>query len=115
MADKHFIDGAVPAVMHLETDGTLHVEHVQDVEPILEYTQAARNNRYSGMSGEGFVGHVAEIPFVVAMRWAQEAGVRVLSPEWEKIAEQKLRDPDWRNLLAAPTLRDPHIIMRGSR
>lgn len=115
MADKFVIPGAVTAVMHLETDGVLHVEHVQDVEPILDYTAAGRNNRFDALSPEGFVAHEAEIPFVVLMDWAKEAGVGVLSNEMSFIVEKKLQDPQYAKFLAAPKLRDPHVIMRGLR
>ena len=115
MAERILIPGAVDAVMHCETDGEITVEHVQDVEGILDYTHAARNNRYSALSPDGFVGHVAEIPFVVAQEWAREAGVGVLSNEMSFIIEKKLQDPDFAKLLAAPKLNNPHIIMRGAK
>ena len=115
MADKIFIPGTVDAVMHVESDGVIHVEHVQDVEPILDYTHAGRNHRFSASSAEGFVQHVAEVPFVVLQDWAREAGVSILSNEFSVIMEKKLQDPANAKLLAAPKLRDPRIIMRGNR
>lgn len=115
MADKIFIPGAVDAVMHIEADQTIHVEHVQDVEPILDYTHAARNHRFSAASPEGFVAHVAEVPFVVLQEWAREAGVGLFSNEMSVIMEKKLQDPQYAKFLAAPKLRDPHVIMKGAR
>jgi hypothetical protein len=115
MAEKIFIPGAVDAIMHVETDGEIHVEHVQDVEPILNYTHAARNHRFDAHSPEGFVAHVAEVPAVVLMEWAREAGVGIFSNEMSVIMEQKLRDPANAKFLAAPKLRDPHVIMKGLR
>ena len=115
MADKIFIPGTVDAVMHVESDGVIHVEHVQDVGPILDYTHAARNYRFDAMSTEGFVGHVAEVPAVLLMEWAREAGVGLFSNEMSVIMEMKLRDPQYAKFLAAPKLRDPHVIMRGLR
>ena len=115
MADKIFIPGSVNAVMHIEADQTIHVEHVQDVEPILNYTHAARNHRFDAMSPEGFVAHVAEIPAVVLMEWAREAGVGIFSNEMSVIMEKKLQDPQYEKFLAAPKLRDPHVIMKGAR
>ena len=113
MTERIFIPGTVDAVMHVETDGEITVEHVQDVEPILDYTHAARNHRYSGMSPEGFVGHVAEVPVVVLMEWAKEAGCGLFSNEMSVVMEKKLQDPAYAYLLAAPKLNDPRIIMRG--
>lgn len=115
MADKVFIPGAVDAVMHIEADQTIHVEHVQDVEPILNYTHAARNHRFDAMSPERGFAHVAEIPAVVLMEWAREAGVDIFSNEMSIIMEKKLQDPQYAKFLAAPKLRDPHVIMRGLR
>ena len=115
MADRIFIPGTVDAVMHVESDGVIHVEHVQDVEPILDYTHAMRNHRFDAMSSEGFVAHVAEVPFVLLQEWAREAGVGLLSNEMSAVMEKKLQDPQYAKLLAAPTLRDPHIIMKGAR
>lgn len=115
MAEKIFIPGTVDAVMHVETDGVIHVEHVQDVEPILNYTHAARNHRFDAHSPEGFVAHVAEIPFVVLQEWAREANVGILSNEMSVIMETKLRDPQYAKFLAAPKLRDPRVIIRGAR
>lgn len=115
MADKIYIPGTVDAVMHIEADGVIHVEHVQDVEPILDYTHAARNHRFSGVSPEGTVSHVAEIPAVVLMEWAREAGIGLFSNDMSAVMERKLRDPQYAHLLAAPKLRDPRIIMKGLR
>lgn len=115
MADRIFIPGTVNAVMHVESDGVIHVEHVQDVEPILDYAEAGRNNRFSASSPDGFVQHVAEVPFVVLQEWAREAGVGLLSNEFSIIMEKKLQDPAYAKLLAAPKLRDPHVIIRGAR
>lgn len=115
MADRVYLPGAVDAIMHIEADQTIHVEHVQDVEPILNYTHAARNHRFDAASPEGTFHHVAEIPAVMLMEWAREAGVGLFSPEMSIIMEQKLQDPKYEKLLAAPKLRDPHIIMKGAR
>lgn len=115
MADRIFIPGTVDAVMHVESDGVIHVEHVQDVEPILDYAHAMRNYRFDAMSPLGTVGHVAEVPAVVLMEWAREAGVGLFSNEMSAVMEKKLQDPKYAKLLAAPTLRDPHIIMKGAR
>ena len=115
MADRIHIPGTVDAVMHVESDGVIHVEHVQDVEPILDYTHAARNHRYSALSPEGFVAHVAEVPFVVLQEWAREAGCGLFSNEMSIIMEKKLQDPQFARFLAAPKLRDPRIVMKGAK
>ena len=113
MAEKVFIPGAVDAVLHLEANGDIHVNHVQDCQGILDYTHAARNHRYSAMSPDGFVAHVAEIPAVVLMDWAKEAGVGLFSDEMSIIMEKKLQLPEYAHLLAAPKLSDARIRMTG--
>ena len=115
MAEKIYIPGAVDAIMHVESDGVIHVEHKQDVESILNYTHAGRNHRFDAHSPEGTVAHVAEIPAVVLMEWAREAGVGIFSNEMSAIMEKKLQDPANAAFLAAPKLRDPHVIMKGLR
>lgn len=113
MTERIYIPGTVDAIMHCESDGEITVEHVQDCDGILDYAHAARNHRYSAMSPEGFVGHVAEVPVVVLMEWAREAGCSMFSNEMSIIMEKKLQDPQYAKLLAAPKLSNPHIIMRG--
>jgi hypothetical protein len=72
-------------------------------------------SRFSAASPEGFVAHVAEVPFVVLQEWAREAGVGLFSNEMSVIMEKKLQDPQYAKFLAAPKLRDPHVIMKGAR
>lgn len=115
MADKFHIPGAVDTVLHMETDGTLHVEHVQDCTGILDYTKAMRDHRYSAMSPEGFVAHVAEVPAVLLMEWAREAGCGLFDDEMSIVMEKKLQQPEYAYLLAAPKLADPHIVIRGAK
>ena len=115
MAHKEYLGGVTNTTLHFETDGTLHVEEKQDCEPILDYTAAARNHRFDASSCDGMLRHVAEIPFVEYVKWCREAGARLWSKEADLIVEKKLMDPEYAKLLAAPSLRDPHIIMKGAR
>lgn len=116
MAERVFLGGLTNTEMIFESDGTTHIRDHVDAEPILDYAAACRNNRYSGMSPEGTLQHVAEIPIPLVMQWAREAGLgndQLMGQEMSIIIEKKLQDPQYAKLLAAPTLRDPHIIMRG--
>ncbi len=115
MADKEFIGGVTNTTLHFEADGTLHIEEKQDCEPILEYTAAARNHRFDANVCDGMLRHVAEIPMVEYIKWCREANVPLWSKAADLIVEKKLADPAYAKLLAAPTLRDPHIIMKGAR
>lgn len=115
MAEREFLGGVTNTTLHVEADGTLHIEEKQDAEPILEYTKAARDHRFDANVCDGMLQHVAEIPMVEYIRWCREAGVRMFSSDADLVVEKKLADPAYAKLRAAPTLRDPHILMRGKR
>jgi len=118
MADREVIDnGGTKTILHTETDGTFHVEEWQDVEPILEYTHAARNHRFSADAVDGMMRHEAEIPFVIFQKECEKRGVvpSLGSKEADLVIEAILADPQYARFRAAPVTRDPHIIMRGLR
>lgn len=115
MADKEYLGGVTNTTLHFEADGTMHVEEKQDCEPILEYTKAARDHRFDATVCDGMLRHVAEIPMVEYIKWCREAKVRLWSKEADLIVEKKLADPAYAMLRAAPTLRDPHVIIKGLR
>jgi hypothetical protein len=89
--------GVEPRV-HLDRDGrSLTIEHLQDVEPILERNKALRAEPQRSDWGR----HIASIPNVILVRWMNEDGVNVLGlsgEEWDKFLRRKLDDPDWRHL-----------------
>jgi len=115
MADKEFLGGVTNTTLHMESDGTLHVEEKQDVEPILNYTHAARNHRFSADVMDGMMQHVAEVPFVVFQEECQKRGVRPFSPESDIVMELILADPKYAAFRAAPSVRDPRIKIKGLR
>jgi hypothetical protein len=84
--------------IHLDSDGrSLTIEHLQDVEPILERNKALRAEPQRSDWGR----HIASIPNVILVRWMNEDGVNVLgmsSEEWGAYVKRKLDDPDWRYL-----------------
>lgn len=94
------MDG-VQVRIHKDSNGKdLAVEHVQDVEPILE-----RNHALRGMEQKSDWGrHVASIPNVIYIRWLDEehrkgnANLRLFTPEFDEIVQKKLADPDWAHL-----------------
>lgn len=77
-----------------------------DIEDVLE-----ENKRLRGISQKSDWGrHVASIPNVISVQWLNDewkrgnTSLRFLSPEWDKLVERKLRDPDWAFLRTdAPT------------
>ena len=84
--------------VHLDPNGQdLTVEHVQDVEPILERNKLLRTEEQNSDWGR----HVASIPNVIYVRWFNEeiakgnTSLRMFSPEFDAIVQKKLRDPEW--------------------
>jgi hypothetical protein len=86
------------ARIHLDPNGRdLTIEHVQDVEPILERNAALRAEPQKSDWGR----HIASIPNVVLVRWMNEEGADVLKMSGEEFGafiRKKLDDPDWRHL-----------------
>lgn len=117
MADKTFLGGVTNTVLHTEADGTFHIEERQDVEGILNYTHAARNHRFSAESLDGMLRHEAEIPFTVFQEECKKRGVvpSLGSKEADLVIEAIMADPKYALFRAAPTVRDPRVIMRGVR
>lgn len=117
MADREYIGGVTSTVIHTEHDGTMHIEERQDVEPILEYTHAARNHRFDATACDGMLRHEAEIPFVIFQKECQKRGIvpNIGSKEAEFVIEAILANPEYARFRAAPVTRDPHIIMKGAR
>lgn len=115
MAERFVVGGITNTTLHLETDGTIHVEEKQDAEGILDYTHAARNHRFNADSCDGMLRHVAEVPMVDYIRWCREANVPMFSPEADIVMELNLRKAENARMLAAPKTRDPRVIMKGLR
>lgn len=89
---ERFLDGS---------DGKLHQIKTQDCDAILtlmrEYGEMAPR-RVNTQDSTKLLGSV---PTVLALSWAQEWGVTLLSKEWLEKARDRLRnDPDWRLLRA---------------
>lgn len=122
MAERLYLGGVTNTVIHTETDGTVHVEERQDCEPILDWTQALRNQRF-GADTSDIGQYEAEVPVTVYLKKAKEVlgvdhatAVRLLgTDQGQMVIELILRDPENKNLLVAPKLRDPRVIMKGLR
>lgn len=83
---------------HLDSNGKdLAIEHVQDVEPILEWNRQARREGQNSDWGR----HVARIPNVIYVKWLDQehaggnVSLRMFTPEFDLIVQKKLRDPEW--------------------
>lgn len=84
--------------VHLDRSaGVVHVERIQDVEPILERNKALQSIPQRSDFGR----HIASIPNVILERWIHEEGVNYLAlpgEEFARLIRRKLNDPDWRHL-----------------
>jgi len=85
--------------IHLDSNGQdLAIEHIQDVEPILERNKALRTLEQTKTDG---LREVAEIPAVTLIKWLDEehakgnTGLRMFSAEFDLLVKKKLQDPDW--------------------
>lgn len=83
---------------HLDSNGRdLAIEHIQDVEPILEWNKEARREDQSADWGR----HVARIPNVIYVKWLDEehakgnTSLRMFTAEFDEIVQRKLQDPEW--------------------
>lgn len=84
--------------IHLDSNGQdLAIEHVQDVEPILEHNKMLRTMEQKSDWGR----EIAEIPNVIMLRWLNEeqakgnTTIKLLGEEMDKLVARKLKDPDW--------------------
>ena len=85
--------------IHLDSNGQdLAIEHIQDVEPILERNKTLRTLEQTKTDG---LREVAEIPNVILIQWLDEAhakgntDLRMFSAEFDLLVKKKLQDPDW--------------------
>lgn len=82
----------------LDSNGQdLAIEHVQDVEPILERNKMLRTmDQKSDWARE-----IAEIPNVILVRWLNEehakgnTSIKLFGEEMDRLVARKLKDPDW--------------------
>lgn len=82
----------------LDSNGQdLAIEHVQDVEPILEQNKLLRTmEQQSDCARE-----IADVPYVILLRWLNEeyakgnTTINLLGEEMKRLVAKKLQDPDW--------------------
>ncbi len=115
MTERVYLGGVTNTTLHLEEDGTVHVEEKQDAEGILDYAAAGRNNRFDARACDGMFSHEAEIPMTVFVDECRKRGVAPFSKESDMVIELIMADPQYAKFRAAPKVRDPRIIMRGVR
>lgn len=79
--------------MYDEENNKTIIETVQDVEPLLNWTQKALSNSDQGWKGDWH--HVAAIPLVVIEEWWREFGGDPFSEEHKAKTIAKINSRDW--------------------
>lgn len=99
-------------IVPLTEKRNITVYSLDDVEPYLE-----RNKVLRGIGQKSDWGrHIASIPNIVMVKWLNEQwqrgnNIRYLSPEWNEVVAEKLKDPEWAYLrVDAPS----HAVGFGS-
>jgi len=91
MLRKLFVDG---------TEKTMTFVNVQDVEPILDFNKAQRDEEQVSDWGR----RVARVPNAVLLQWFYEeqakgnTSLQMYSEEFDRIVARKISDPDWAHL-----------------
>lgn len=87
----------IDAKIHPQTDGGVVIEHVQDVEPVLEYAKE-RARSGAGISRSGEMRELAHFPEAIVMSYCASKGITF---------RQFMADPGHvKAMLADPALRD---------
>ena len=94
-------DGVVEWFHFDPSSGEMAIEHVQDVEPVLDANRE-RANHHDGFSPSRELREVGEIPAIVVLKWLNEYGVNVFDRNHWPAVKRLLRDPDWRWLRCSP-------------
>ena len=90
-------------IVEVDVDDSEHeyvFKYAQDVEPIIEQNKRLQTDG-DGYSPSRTFKHLATIPDIIMMMWAQEDGVDLdllRRGELKDYLMRKLRDPDWRYL-----------------
>lgn len=93
---QHIVDSAVETKFHSQSDGSLLIERVADVQGILDSAKELRNMG-AGKSKSGDLYHVARIPFVFIEKYCNEKGISY--EEWQNNdvhVSAILNDPDYK-------------------
>lgn len=114
MTERVYLGGVTNTTLHLENDGTIHVEERQDCEAILEDNQRKRDHRFG--SARGAVAEEAfQIPMTLVLQWQRDCGAAMFSDEHMAYMNRKLSEPEFAKLSTSTTRRDPRIVMTGMR
>ena len=79
----------------------IHIESVQDVEPLLDLNRSMANDEdYTKQGIKNGTWHYASIPTIVQLKWLNEYGSKdwPMKPGNEKLLFRLLNNPEWRYL-----------------
>lgn len=113
MAEHVFLGGMTNTTLHLESDGTIHIEEKQDCQAILDANQAKRDHRFHG--GTGDFQESYDVPATLVWKWHLECGAPLFSKEHMAYVDKKLKSPEYALLSTCPRTRDAHVIVKGLR
>lgn len=92
LSEKYYYD---------ETEDKLHIERVQDVQPILDQNKRAFND--AGSFKSEVFNKKASIPVVVLLQWLQKKGITYQEFMGnDKVLKRFLNDPDNKFCLTRP-------------
>lgn len=83
-----------------EAERTLTINRVQDVQDIIDRNKFLQTEAQKSDWGR----HVATIPNIFLEKWLREewdkgnVDLKIFTPEFDLLCEQKLKDPDWKFL-----------------
>ena len=99
MPDATFKSGALTEKYWFDVDGKDVVETVQDAQPVLDRLERIRNQ---APRQDGEFELVAEIPMTLYLEWRRQ-GLDILKPDQQALLEKKLKDIEYKKLLATET------------
>ena len=85
---------------HAEDNGDVHLEYVQDVEPILELNKAKANQTDKSEQIKDGWWHYGSIPLSLVLKWQIEEGIDVYNPDHMPRVLAKMNDREFSYLKA---------------
>lgn len=113
MADEVYHGGnafsGLQSKVHVdENDGKIHIEHIGDVEPVLERNKSILNGHGGWLcdrtgEGQGGMRHVATIPPLMIVK-LKDMGIDIFSqdPDQQRLLTQVLNSNEYRHLRTTP-------------
>lgn len=101
----------ITEILHVEADGSFHVEYVNDLQTLKDHTARAKNEKFGyGMKEE--MRPIGELDHVTIMRWQKE-GINIFDRNCDKAIKRKLKEEPIFSLQTTRT--HSGIIIAGGR